>query len=205
MLKNGFYKELDEIREDDPEATFGFLEVVCNMGRFQAFDFLHGYCLDFALMLSDELGYKIEDIRSPEGFLIHAYCVAEAEGEKLYIDVRGVTNDPELFFGEFEDEVDFADGEFWCQEDQARIEVFDDSEAYLKAYPEKELFLDYAKGVMEWNRDYYDVTDDEVVQMLRDEASAARPSVDRQIQDALDARMMAVHPKGVSFGRNRDG
>lgn len=186
-MKNGFYRELDEIRVDDPDADFVFLEVVCNMGRFRAFDFLHGYCLDFALVLSDELGYKIETLRDPDGNLIHAYCIAEEEGQKLYIDVRGVTNDSALFFEEFQNELGVW---FECPNDF--IEVFEDSEAYLNACPVDELFLDYAKNVYEWNWDFYDVTDDDVVQMLAAEASAAQPSVEEKIQDALNVQMMAA-------------
>ena len=165
-MKNGFYIELDEVKKEYPEATFGFMECAVTLGRFNAFDFLHGYCLDFALLLSDELGYQLETVRDPAGALIHAYCISEVDGEKLYIDVRGITNDADLFFKEFEDEVDYSDGEFWCLDDQAFIETFINSESYLKAHPEKDLFLHYAKDVYEWNWDYYDVWTDEVIYML---------------------------------------
>lgn len=119
-MKYGFYNELDELRREDPDATFGFLENIDVTGDLNAFDFLHGFCPDFAAMLSDLYGYKIVAVRhcdedNVSGKLIHAYCVADFESEQVFIDIRGITNDPVLFFEEFENEVTYypEDGELW--------------------------------------------------------------------------------------------
>ena len=127
-MHNGFYKELDELRKDDPEADFGCLENVDVTPDRNAFRFLHGFCDEFAAMLSDVYGYEIEAVRhfDEDGFggkLIHAYCVSEIAGEKAYIDIRGITTDVEKFFEAFENEVTYyPDGELWDLEGQATME-----------------------------------------------------------------------------------
>ena len=73
---------------------------------------MHGYCADFAAILSDVCGYSIECVRhidedGEEGRLIHAYCIAKIFNEKAYIDIRGITTDPQLFFQEFKNEVSY--------------------------------------------------------------------------------------------------
>lgn len=91
-----------------------------------AWDFLHGGCLKFALVLHQMFGYEIriawnapfaermEDIwgvpsvivgwDSPVTFwehLVHGYCAAEMDGETVYIDVRGITAERQPFFDAF--------------------------------------------------------------------------------------------------------
>lgn len=106
-MKVGFYNELDELRQEDALANFGFLENVDVTKDFTAFNFLHGLCDEFAAMLSDVFGYEIECVRNGEGRLIHAYCTAYIGEEKAYIDVRGITTDKSLFFEEFDNELTY--------------------------------------------------------------------------------------------------
>ena len=75
--------------------------------------FLHGVCGIFALALSDvfrydiELAYeqpdpdeeKTEDPLSCFNRLVHIYCTKQVEGKTYYIDVRGVTESWETFYG----------------------------------------------------------------------------------------------------------
>lgn len=80
--------------------------------------FLHGVCGIFALALHEIFGYELFVVaEEPEDWedansswmdrLVHIYC---QKGEK-YIDVRGVTDDKEAFFGEFSDFL-YGDDEF---------------------------------------------------------------------------------------------
>lgn len=128
-MKIGFYEELDLLRAEYPDADFGFLENVMVADNRNAMNFLHGFCDEFAASLSDIFGYEIECIRHFDeddvvGKLIHVYCVAEIHGETAYIDVRGITTDPELFFEEFENEVTYYahDDELWDLDGPAVVE-----------------------------------------------------------------------------------
>ena len=106
-IASGFYKELEELRNDCSEANFCFLENIKVTSKNNAYNYLHGRCDKFAAMLSEMYGYEIECIRNADNKLIHAYCVGEMNGEKAYIDVRGITTDPVLFYEEFEDELTY--------------------------------------------------------------------------------------------------
>lgn len=166
-MQNGFYNELDELKKEDNEADFGFLENLAVSEEDNAFNFLHGDCALFAAMLSDIYGYEIECIRETRddepGKLIHAYCVANINNEKAYIDVRGITTDAEIFYEEFED--------FMTYFKESNSFLFVDYEGY-----EKEAIVEHFKckdemfgGDLEgWSdddikrficdyRDYYDV------------------------------------------------
>lgn len=153
-MKHGFFDVLEDLQ--DEYVNFNFLQGFEISGVLNAYDFLHGFCLSFALCLSKEFGYAIETVRNEDGDLIHAYCVDPEEG--LYIDVRGITDDPELFFDEFADEVDYAGGEFWCAEDQGQVEWFQNAEDFLNKQPVSNLRLTEAFQFMEKNRHYYDVS-----------------------------------------------
>ena len=127
----GFYEELGEIQKDDSFADFGFLENVQVTPDLNAFDFLHGYCADFAAVLSDVYGYSIECIRhidedGEDGRLIHAYCIDELNGETAYIDIRGITTIPEVFFRDFENEVTYdpQSNELWDLEGLVSVECW---------------------------------------------------------------------------------
>lgn len=153
----GFYQEREELRRDDEAATFGFLDNIQVTDESSAYNFLHGCCDEFAATLSDMFGYEIECFRNADGRLIHAYCVSYIGDEKAYIDVRGITTDPALFFEEFHREayyypptgsilVEDEDGrevaaavESWASKDElfeGEYEDWSDSqiEAFVKDY-----------------------------------------------------------------------
>lgn len=167
-MKKGFYEELDELRKEDEEACFGFLENEQVTDGVYAYQFLHGDCPDFAAMLNGVYGYPIECVRYPDednvgGKLIHAYCVANFNGEKAYIDVRGMTTDPVLFYEEFENELTYfpKDGTMYCTDDEGyevpvKLEIWENKDVLFDGDYEgwtdeeiKRFILDYA--------DYYDV------------------------------------------------
>lgn len=103
-MYNGFYRELDEMHSEALQnADFGFLENVTVGEWFNLYDFLHGHCDEFAAALSDFYGYSIEYVLNNANVLVHAYCVSVVNGQKTYIDARGITTDAELFFAEFAD------------------------------------------------------------------------------------------------------
>lgn len=111
-MYSGFYKELEALRAAGlSDADFGFLENVSVGDWYNLYDFLHGHCDQFAVALSEHFGYDIEWVEDKDrNFLIHAYCVKElGNGEKAYIDARGITTDAVAFFDEFAD---------WCDYDE---------------------------------------------------------------------------------------
>lgn len=168
-LKVGFYEELDELRKDYGEADFGFLENEKVTKEDYAFDFLHGSCDEFAAMLNEMYGYPIECVRYPgdetlEGKLIHAYCVTDLHGEKAYIDIRGITTDPVLFYEEFENELTYfpEDGSIYTLNDEgyevkAKLEHWDNKEVLFdgdyEGWTDEEI-----KGFILEHREYYDIS-----------------------------------------------
>ena len=105
-MKYGYYTDLDELQEDYPEADFGFLANEFSAGGFTPYDFLHGYCYEFAGRLSELYGHKMRAVKSLNGDeLIHAYCVDESG---RYYDVRGWTDDYRLLMHEFPELKNFA-------------------------------------------------------------------------------------------------
>lgn len=149
----GFYKRFTELSGSDIKASFGFLADIRATSESSAYNFLHGSCADFAAMLSEVFGYEIECVRNADERLIHAYCISYIGDEKAYIDVRGITTDPELFFSEFENELTYfsptgeilvededgiemeASKEVWSNKDQGfegEFEAWDDPE--IKAF-----------------------------------------------------------------------
>lgn len=138
-MNHGFYCELEKIRSNDPHADFSFLEHVKVTDDRDAYEFLHGFCDDFAAVLSEVFGYEIETVRHWEvpgliGSLVHAYCIAELHGETAYIDIRGITTDAELFFEEFEDEVTYDSGDdaLFDLEGPAVVEFWDCKDALFE-------------------------------------------------------------------------
>ena len=125
-MRTGFYRELDDLREEYPEADFGFMEnerlsenmvsklvfksrnsnkvvLLSVMNNYSAYNFLHGDCNIFAQALHDITGFPIYSIQEPDWNgnyrLVHMYC----ESESGYIDIRGITDDWEEFLAEFKD------------------------------------------------------------------------------------------------------
>lgn len=160
-MDHGFYQELDDLRKDVPDADFGFLENISVSEERNAFQYLHGFCDEFAAMLSEIYGYEIESARhwETEGFtgkLIHAYCLCEVQGKLAYIDVRGITTDPERFFEEFENEVTYfpGDGSLEDLEGPATIEWWPNKDALFDGDYEG-WTDDSLKSFILENSDYY--------------------------------------------------
>lgn len=188
-LKVGFYEELDELRKDYGEADFGFLENEKVTKEDYAFDFLHGSCDEFAAMLNEMYGYPIECVRYPgdetvEGKLIHAYCVTDLHGEKAYIDIRGITTDPVLFYEEFENELTYfpEDGSIYTLDDEgyeveAKIEHWDNKEVLFdgdyESWTDEEI-----KGFIEGYREYYDVERVKEMELYEDERIVLKKRTD---------------------------
>lgn len=115
-----FYEELETLRKEEPEATFGFMENIDLGGGITAYDFLHGECCQFAIALAKEFGYPIEVLRHSGGKLIHAYC----RNGNQYVDARGCTSDDVAFFAEFDFECTlYLDG-LYDEDGKCTIETF---------------------------------------------------------------------------------
>ena len=181
-MKQGFYMELDELRRDAPDANFGFLENVAVSEDLNAFNFLHGFCPDFTAMLSDIYGYEIVAIRHWDeedvtGKLIHAYCISEHQGETFFIDVRGITNDPVLFFEEFENEVTYypKDGKLWDLEGPVGVE----------SWPNKDSLFD---------GDYEGWADDKIREFIFMNASCYSPAAIQKLFESIKVPFQTFDP-----------
>ena len=167
IMLNGFYKELDELKEKEKCAGFGFLKNL-DIGDETAYRYLHGDCADFAAMLNEVYGYPIECVRHPDddnvrGKLIHAYCVADFNGEKAYIDVRGITTDPKRFWEEFENELTYfpKDGSIYTVDDEgyevsAELEIWENKDVLFDGDYEGWTDEEIKKFIFDYG-DYYDI------------------------------------------------
>lgn len=118
----GFYEELDSLLEEDNDADWGFLE---NIGHeydlyeeslgfdgikreyiINAYNFLHGYCNEFAYMLNEKYGYPVFEIKDEKGKLVHSFTRLVKDNVYYFIDIRGITTDYHEFISEFEDWID---------------------------------------------------------------------------------------------------
>ena len=160
-MKYGFYTELEELREDEPEEEFdfGFMENESyinqdpnkNFKYVSAYDFLHGYCFEFALALNEMFGYEIECIMGEENELIHAYCILKENGHNIYIDVRGYTDEYDTFIEEFEDWIEYIETPIYPINNTNQLKDcknLNASEKYVYAY-------DIAKRIINENKEYY--------------------------------------------------
>lgn len=119
-MHNGFYEELENIIKDDEDANFGFMENTSYeiWGKYKnengkefrhlitAYDFLHGYCDEFAFSLHEKFGYPVYQINDEDGKMIHCFAMIIFNDIHYFIDVRGVTTDYSEFLSEFEDWTD---------------------------------------------------------------------------------------------------
>lgn len=102
-MHNSFYEELDLLKENDADASFGFLENIEVRGestlftskgrKLTAYDYLHGYCDSFTYVLNKRYGYPIFEIRANDGSLVHCFAKVDVASSILFIDVRGITTD----------------------------------------------------------------------------------------------------------------
>lgn len=149
----GFYNKLDNIDTECCNSTYAFLKDLPVSNESTAYNYLHGSCIEFAAILSDVCGYSIECVRYgdgddvDEGRLIHAYCTADMNGKKVYIDVRGITSSLELFFKEFSPEV------IYCNTEKGVLWDYYDAPALIETWSSK---TDLCDG------DYEDFEDEEI-------------------------------------------
>lgn len=101
MKKYDFWDELRSLREEFPEASWGYLENEYSLFGLSPYDFLHGSCDIFAEVLHEKYGYTLEYAECLG--LLHAYCVKELDGHTYYIDVRGICSDYDEFLEDFKE------------------------------------------------------------------------------------------------------
>lgn len=101
----GFYEDyfnLKETQDEDDFESFLFMENICesfdsdDLSSVDLYKYIHGYCDEFAMMLSKLYRYEIKMAFCGE-VLIHAWC----QKGKYFIDARGITDDEKLFFSEY--------------------------------------------------------------------------------------------------------
>ena len=144
---NGYYEKLRILQEK--EGGGANLQIVMEnefsekKPWLDAYNLLRSYAPDFAIALHDFLGYNIEVVNALDGRLIHAYCVSEYAGKKVYIDVRGITTNPELFYEEFEyatpeHALYYKDGVLYDEQNNVlKTVVFDDARDYMDKYDQQ--------------------------------------------------------------------
>ena len=114
-MYKGFYCDYFSIKESIEETkdedslemfSFAFLDNIneafyqdeLSVVNFEKY--LHGFCDEFAILLNKKYNYPISAIFKGSK-LVHAYCKVD----NLYVDIRGITDDKELFDSEFIDEL----------------------------------------------------------------------------------------------------
>lgn len=132
-MHNLFYLKKDQNTIDfKKDVDFDFMdsvEFIWPDGTCENIDmyvFLHGFCDVFAYRLREKYDYDIcfnyEDEECTQ--LIHAYCVCTINDKLYYIDIRGITDDYDEFFKEFEDWdwYGYTDSLlFWFKDESKRI------------------------------------------------------------------------------------
>lgn len=172
---NSFYFMDDIIRDllwdDDMDKSFA----EC-YETFEPSIFLHGDCLLFAFALREIFGYDVHVIYPKDFFdridayIIHAYCTYKdpLTGETLYIDIRGITNDKELFLKEFKNDIDENNGKikekvFMDKEKCydffgfSKKDIDEDCDDLEELTSEEDTF-EFAKHIVQnhWMKTYYD-------------------------------------------------
>lgn len=130
-MYRGFYEEMQKRQCD----YFTFMENIetgfSDVLGTNLYMYIHGYCDSFACALNEIYGYDIfAVIDSETKKLIHAYCGAVVDGKSCFVDVRGVTDDIDLFFREFEDEFDV------CQDEGFLVKQFKNQSEFLRYFDE---------------------------------------------------------------------
>ena len=111
-MKTGFWKQIDEDLQD-----FDILENEV-LGTLDGYEvdlscFLHGSCTVAAIVLHEQFGYPMcrqwsgdevcecgnPDLTSKEFPVIHDFC----KSKNGFVDIRGIIDESDSFFAEFED------------------------------------------------------------------------------------------------------
>ena len=154
----GFWEDFKTLLEEDTDTEWGFIEnasVRLNNRMYNAYNYLHGFCDIFAQCLHERYGYSMEYIFQRTGdneddpvVLIHAYCKTVVKGKDVYIDVRGIQGDYDVFVDEFRDFFDFDDYTYTTQNDDPLPgHIYCDDLDHKKA----------AEKLIEEYREYYDI------------------------------------------------
>ncbi len=156
-MNNGFYKELEELKKEGKDNGFGFLENIYVDGEYRLYDFLHGWCDEFAAALSDFYGYAVESVVDNTYTLIHVYCVSEINGVKAFIDARGITTDAVEFYEEFADFCTYRNGRLYDLKGECEISHYKDT---YEMYSDKNREKNQDKALFAFlkdNNSYYDI------------------------------------------------
>ena len=139
-METGFYLQAHG------EEDFNFLMGLPEKQGTDLYYILHGYCDICADILHKQFGYPMEYIIDENGDLVHAYCYTKVDGEKHYIDVRGITTDYQSFLSDFED--------FILDAEMARRNTMQGN--YPKWVENEELYNNVKFSLMQY-KDFYDV------------------------------------------------
>ena len=105
---SGFFKEAMLRRTQQPTMTYDFLKTILIEDEwFDLYQFLHGYCDEFAYYQAMKQGYSMvvwyqlnEITQCFE--LIHVFNQFERDGVTHYMDIRGVTTEINQILEDFE-------------------------------------------------------------------------------------------------------
>lgn len=107
-----------------------------------AYIFRMGACHLFSFALHELIGYSSYEAKDKEGHLIHSFCIANYHGQKVFIDVLGITTKWEEFWSGFPSNLKGI-----------RIEKQKMDRSQMT---EDELFgYRFARWIIEQNRDFY--------------------------------------------------
>lgn len=66
------------------------------------FDMFHGYCYFFAKYLEKKIGGDVMCMVDKNGRIVHAFLKTRKDGIDLFCDARGMTDNKDEFFAEFD-------------------------------------------------------------------------------------------------------
>ena len=160
-MKTGLWAECA-----DPEDICSVLEkisVVAGGINFDAAVFLHGVCGIFALALHDRFGYKLDWVLDDEyeggNPWAHLVCsITDSEDILATVDVRGISDDFELFIDEFADFVDYP-GVWVSPPSREELEREMIREVGAETYKE---YYQAAMTIIEEHPDWYSAGEDDL-------------------------------------------
>ena len=160
MVRN-FYKQLSESRKKNIFADYEFMTLCkCTekLNSMSAYDFLHGFCVTFAYVLSKEYGYsiamrEIQNTDAWEANVVHCWC----EKDGCYIDVRGITRNFYEFWDEFEefDSFDLENDNIVLLKFKNSSELYDYLEGDIIHNSFAPFYIRMAKILLKEYSDYY--------------------------------------------------